>query len=765
MARTNNLTNFLTDVAGAIKEKKGSEANIPAANFDTEIRNLPSQGTYEEKTINVTQNGTQTVTPSQGYDAIDELTINANVQPSLQSKSYSFTQNTTTTIIPEQGYDGFSSIGLEINVPSGSGDVKLFDTVAHMQADSNPSEGDLAVVYREELTGIDENSEFSSCTFPNTVVLSSAYTDSIYCRFRATDGGWFDGNVDMSSSSFRFNAYGESNVRVQYTSSDGITYTRTDGGEELVDFGTTIKFENLGDPFPSVLSNFMLSRGNYFEGLYEYKNSNWSACQNQLTVRHAYELLPGISAYGQQIITGDGTIYSHLNKANICENILGLEEYATLNSLSVYSKPNRYIASDIIPAKVYQLKESNVSKDVYMGEITDLISPANTSGLSSNYITHNTDKTVIALKGGVYDISSTPIKVLQYDNPYESFGYYPNNAVGYKNKLIYFSYTDRAIHHINLDTLTDTSISSSYPNTVLVQNAGIKISDNEYLYTLCQYDNSIYSVKLLHIDIDAAVVTELKTITVSTNREFKTNTVMTDLGNIYMIFSITSKMWIYKYNSNKTLTTVIENMTATGLVNNSFHLHASAIEKNNKLYFTHPWMTSMGCLDYTTATFSTFTVTDSTIDLYCSFLDKNMYFVKSDGDNHILDIYEYDDMTIDGTAGEITGTRLCKIPGIIAKKGNSAVCSIYPIYSYESSGSNFYALEFGYINGVFTARFRNRYGRYYEVSNMDKSYEIVSENADISIINTCVNAQDASVGFVYSNILILGTNTSPSVSL
>ena len=37
MARVNNLSNFLTDVASAIKTKKGSETAIPAANFDTEI--------------------------------------------------------------------------------------------------------------------------------------------------------------------------------------------------------------------------------------------------------------------------------------------------------------------------------------------------------------------------------------------------------------------------------------------------------------------------------------------------------------------------------------------------------------------------------------------------------------------------------------------------------------------------------------------------------------------------------------------------------
>ncbi len=42
MARTDTLINFLTDVAAAIKAKKGDDTAIPAANFDTEIANLPS---------------------------------------------------------------------------------------------------------------------------------------------------------------------------------------------------------------------------------------------------------------------------------------------------------------------------------------------------------------------------------------------------------------------------------------------------------------------------------------------------------------------------------------------------------------------------------------------------------------------------------------------------------------------------------------------------------------------------------------------------
>ena len=44
MARTDTLGNFLTDVADAIRTKKGTNETIPAKDFDTEIENLPSGG-------------------------------------------------------------------------------------------------------------------------------------------------------------------------------------------------------------------------------------------------------------------------------------------------------------------------------------------------------------------------------------------------------------------------------------------------------------------------------------------------------------------------------------------------------------------------------------------------------------------------------------------------------------------------------------------------------------------------------------------------
>lgn len=42
MARTDNLTNFLTDVANAIREKKGTYGEIPASEFDMKIREISS---------------------------------------------------------------------------------------------------------------------------------------------------------------------------------------------------------------------------------------------------------------------------------------------------------------------------------------------------------------------------------------------------------------------------------------------------------------------------------------------------------------------------------------------------------------------------------------------------------------------------------------------------------------------------------------------------------------------------------------------------
>ena len=328
MARINNLTNFLNDVAAAIKEKLGDSTNIPAAQFDTKIREIETGGDYQSKTINISANGSQTITPDSEYDALSSVVINVQVPiPQLQNKSYEFTQNTHIVLSPETGYDGFSSIELTINVPQqgGSGDVKLFETIADMQADADPQEGDLAVVYREETQPVQEDSEFSSCIFPNTVVLDEAFTGSISGAFGGTEQGvTFAAVVEMSSSRFIFSDYVESEIIAQYTSSDGITYTRTDGGEELVEFGTTIKWESFFGPFNSIIGNFMKIGGMVFEGLYEYKTNQYVIADSQLTLSSSNQLLADIIGYGKNgIVTGDGTVLDNFTLYEFINSNIG----------------------------------------------------------------------------------------------------------------------------------------------------------------------------------------------------------------------------------------------------------------------------------------------------------------------------------------------------------------------------------------------------------------------------------------------------------
>lgn len=185
-------------------------------------------------------------------------------------------------IIPENIKKDITIYGVTGTLESGSGDVKLFDTVEHMQADPNPSEGDLAIVYRNEIQPLTVSTHFTKVTFPETVVLEEVIgeEDSVELNFRSVDeSSWFDcwGTIDQHM--FDMSCHGEQGeYRIGYTSEDGLTYTRTtlrnpDGdvsGDEL-DFGRELYY-SYEEYWNDVIGKFMLISGNVFDGLFKYMN-------------------------------------------------------------------------------------------------------------------------------------------------------------------------------------------------------------------------------------------------------------------------------------------------------------------------------------------------------------------------------------------------------------------------------------------------------------------------------------------------------------
>lgn len=291
-----------------LKTKKGSETPIPAANFDTEITNLPSQGVYQHKTATIVENGTVTILPDQGYDAIDQLDVTVTVP--LQQKTYTFTQNTTTTIAPEQGYAGFSQVGLEINVPSsqinnqdktvtqngtytadtgytGLGTVivnvpnntpiKLYNSKEEMMADTTEPENEYGVVYSQQLQPIAEGMKISTIYVPSSFTLTEPVTSSIWLDIRSDD---YSVAISLNGSGNTLSGFlvvpdGHNNIR--WTSNDGLTFTLDSADDPSMldtslDLGTNVTcFTEFGD-WPTAANEIFKTGGMYFEDMYEWKN-------------------------------------------------------------------------------------------------------------------------------------------------------------------------------------------------------------------------------------------------------------------------------------------------------------------------------------------------------------------------------------------------------------------------------------------------------------------------------------------------------------
>lgn len=409
MARTNSLTNFLTDVATAIKSKTGKSTSIPAANFDTEIMTIETGGTYQSKTVTISANGDQTVTPDQGYDAIDQIVIQTRVPvKTLQTKSMQITSNMNVEIEPDSGYDGFSRLNLEVNVPGSqinnqdktitengtyqadenytglgtvtvnvpqTGNSILYESKTAMMNDSSKPVDTYGTVYEDRRTHPSVGDTLTKVFLPPVVVLNEAITESTYYD---SNSGKLMMNISPTDMHFRY-MDGAMYGTASYTSEDGITYINENAD------GTTVKMNDFvldsgskHGPWNNVFSNFLVVGSMYLDGVYKYENKKDNEyvstitavtvndTNKTLTTTNQLVWLPELQKMIQKLndmdyyglITKSGDKY-YFQKTNSIQSL----RYVTSNNKLYYGSFMIYVSTPNVSPKydLYELDLDNIS--------------------------------------------------------------------------------------------------------------------------------------------------------------------------------------------------------------------------------------------------------------------------------------------------------------------------------------------------------------------------------------------------------------------
>ena len=202
----------------------------------------------------------------------------------LQTVLNNILADKNTNLKPENLKKDVTCLGVTgtLEASASSGGVKQFSTVEEMNSSTGNTEGDLAIVYGNTLANMVADTETQYITFPDTVTLPTAFTEEYYGRIRAVDSSaMFDGNIMLNQTSFNFQGYSETGeTMINYTSTDGITYTRSTTITNPVDLGTVVKPDY---EWNDILGYFMQVSSSSFTGLYKYNSTAWELAPTGLT--------------------------------------------------------------------------------------------------------------------------------------------------------------------------------------------------------------------------------------------------------------------------------------------------------------------------------------------------------------------------------------------------------------------------------------------------------------------------------------------------
>ena len=217
-------------------------------------------------------------------------------------------------------------------------DIYRVNSIAERDALTGLNANDLCVVFEPGLVKF--NGTYPNIgnmqkewSFPSTIVLNTAVSSSSSARLSC---GTTANTIWLSLSSTEFTVKqgrtsSAGTTRASYTSSDGLTYTRT-SQDSTYTFSTTPSYYSSSTAPNDTMKNFILFSDIIFNGIYTYNGTSWAYTDIAIPTK-ASNVLDGYNAY-----TNSGIIQGNLfsdNETSMQTAIPAVENY--LKNLNTYT--------------------------------------------------------------------------------------------------------------------------------------------------------------------------------------------------------------------------------------------------------------------------------------------------------------------------------------------------------------------------------------------------------------------------------------------
>lgn len=201
MAKNNNLTDFLTGVADAIRRKRGTTGKINPQNFEEEISGIPTRKPEQEKVAFLNMmTGHQVITPDPGK-VLSKVTIPkpqelkpSNIRENVyiggitgtleekkpeREKAVTITANGITNVLPDSGQT-LSKVIITTNVSGGGGGGGGYNVYFDSEWTSfygSGRMGTVTITHADGTQSISTDNDLNSASYSNAVSVTFTETE------------------------------------------------------------------------------------------------------------------------------------------------------------------------------------------------------------------------------------------------------------------------------------------------------------------------------------------------------------------------------------------------------------------------------------------------------------------------------------------------------------------------------------------------------------------------------------------------------------